>query len=99
MMMKQPAWLDYEHLVASIYADLDENAVIERNDKIRGLETGSERQIDVSIRTTVAGHDVLIIVQAKDQRRPADVNVVGEFLSVIRDVRAAKGVLICSSGF
>ena len=97
--MTQPAWLDYEQLVASIYADLEENAVVIHDDKIQGSESGGERQIDVSIRTSIAGHDVLIIVQAKDHERPADISVVGEFLSVIRDVRAAKGVLICSGGF
>jgi hypothetical protein len=58
-----------------------------------------QQQIDVSIRTSVAGHEILIIVQAKDLVRPADVNVVGEFQAVIRDVPAAKGVLTCSSGF
>jgi hypothetical protein len=41
----------------------------------------------------------LIIVQVKDLARPADVNVVGEIQSVIRDVRAAKGVLIFSGDF
>jgi hypothetical protein len=92
-------WLDYQKLAADIYADLEAAAVVTHDDKIRGVESGIERQIDVSIRTTVAGHQILIIVQAKDHVRPVDVNVVGEFQSVIHDVRAAKGVLICSGGF
>lgn len=40
-----------------------------------------------------------MIVQAKDYARRADVNVVGTFVSVINDVGANKGVLICSGGF
>lgn len=97
--MGQTDWLDYQKLAAEIYADLEKNAVVTHDEKIKGIETGIDRQIDVSIRTSVAGHEVLIIVQAKDLSRPADVNVVGEFHSVIKDVRAAKGVLICSGGF
>jgi len=69
------------------------------DDKILGVESHIERQIDVSIRTTIAGHEILVIVQAKHLSRPADVNVVGEFKAVIEDVRASKGVLVCSSGF
>lgn len=94
-----PDWLDYQKLAASIYADFEKNAAVVHNDRIQGIDSGIDRQIDVSIRTTVAGHEILIIVQAKDLGRPADVNVVGEFKAVIEDVRAAKGVLVCSGGF
>lgn len=97
--MEQSDWLDYQKLAADIYADLEQNATVTHDDRIRGLDSGIDRQIDVSIRTAVAGHEILIIVQAKDLARPADINVVGEFHAVIKDVRAAKGVLICSGGF
>lgn len=97
--MPDPEWLDYQQLAASIYSELEPNAVVRHDDKIRGVTSGIERQIDVSIRTAVAGHELLIIVQAKALARPADVNVVGEFHAVIQDVQAAKGVLICSAGF
>ena len=67
---------------------------------IRSLapKSGIKRQIDVSSRTDVAGHPILIVVQAKDLSRPADVNVVGEFAAVIDDVHASKCVLSCSGG-
>ncbi len=97
--MAKSDWLDYQKLAAEIYTELENNAVVTHDEKIRGIESGTDRQIDVSIRTNVAGHDLLIIVQTKDLSRPADVNIVGEFNAVIRDVRAAKGVLICSAGF
>jgi hypothetical protein len=92
-------WLEYEELAARIYADLEPQARVKHNDMIKGQESGIERQIDVSIRDTIAGHEILVIVQARKRSRPADVNVVGEFASVIRDVRASKGVLICNAGF
>ena len=92
-------WLEFEKLAAQIYSELQPNAQVKHNDKIKGLETGIERQIDVSIRSEIAGHKILIIVQAKDWKEPADVNAVGEFASVVKDIRAQKGVLICRGGF
>jgi Restriction endonuclease len=86
-------------MVADIYADLEPQAKVTHDDKIMGFESRIMRQIDVSVRTALAGHEILVIIQAKELSRPADVNVVGEFLSVIRDVRADKGVLICSGGY
>jgi Restriction endonuclease len=94
-----PEWLDYQELVAAIYRDFSPGAVVTHDDRILGAETGAMRQIDVSIRADLGGHRILMIIQAKDLGRPADVNVVGEFESVIKDVRASKGVLICSGGF
>lgn len=94
-----PDWLDYQQLAAAIYRDLSPDAVVTHNDSILGLHSGAKRQIDVSVRADIGGHTILIIVQAKDLGRPADVNVVGEFKAVINDVRASKGVLICSAGF
>lgn len=40
-----------------------------------------------------------MIVQAKNHKKPADIKIVGEFDSVIRDLRASKGISICSVGF
>src|ERR1700730_17917213 len=94
-----PDWLDYQELAAAIYRDLSPNAVVTHDDSIVGLNSGAKRQIDVSIRADLGGHGILIIVQAKDLSRPADVTVVDEFKSVIDDVRASKGVLICRGGF
>src|SRR5205814_835056 len=54
---------------------------------------------DVSIKLTVEGQDVLIAVQARDKKRPADINTVGEFFAVLQDINASKGILICNAGF
>ncbi|NQU30067.1 MAG: restriction endonuclease [Anaerolineae bacterium] len=92
-------WLDFEKMIAQIYQTLSPNATVIHNDAILGVESGIERQVDVSIRFREAGCDFLVIVQAKTNSRPLDVNTVGEFASVIKDVRASKGVLICNAGF
>jgi hypothetical protein len=97
--MQDRSWLDYQELAAEIYASIEPNADVRHDDRIMGHDSGIERQIDISLRSSVAGHDILVVVQARLLGRPADVNVVGEFASVVKDVRAAKGVLICSSGY
>lgn len=93
------SWREFEELAAQIYRELSPDAVVTHDDKIQGFESETLRQIDVSIRFKIAAHDLLTIIQAKDIGRPADLNVVGEFATVIRDVRANKGILICRSGF
>jgi hypothetical protein len=74
-------------------------AEVKRNDFIYGHLTEANRQIDVSIRWAAGEDQYLTIVQAKDHARPADIKVVDEFLSVIKDVQATGGILICRSGF
>ncbi len=92
-------WRVFEELVAHIYRELSPNAAVNHNDHILGKASQVERQIDVSIRHTIAGHNLLTIVQARDYKKPADINDVGEFASVIEDVGANKGILVCKGGF
>ncbi|HEX5118817.1 MAG TPA: restriction endonuclease [Pseudonocardiaceae bacterium] len=96
---KRPQWLEYEKLAAKIISELSPHASVQHNDHIVGRESESRRQIDVAARWTDGQSDRLLIVQVRDYKRHADVNVVGEFRSVIQDVRADRGVLICSGGF
>lgn len=93
--VKKIDWKSYEELAAAIYGKLDPNAIVKHDDRVYGYDTEEERQIDVSIRSKVAGHDILVIVQARDRKRAPNVNDVGEFADVVRDVRAHKGVMVC----
>jgi hypothetical protein len=89
----------FEDLIFRIYKELEPLAMIMKNDKIRGIESGIEREIDISVRKKIADHEILMIIQAKDHKKRADVKIIGEFDSVIRDVRASRGILICNAGF
>lgn len=78
------------------YVDFD----VKKNDKILGKQSSLEREIDISISGKIGDSELLYIVSCKDRgKRPADVTILGEFSSVIIDVGAAKGFLICTSGF
>ncbi len=84
----------YEKL-KSFYKDFE----VTFDDKIMGKESKIERQIDTSVKGKVNGIDLLYLVQCKDHARPADITKIGEFSSVIRDVGASKGFLVCAGGF
>ena len=86
-------------MVYKIYKELESHADLRWNDYIMGQDSKIERQIDISIRSKIANHNLLIIIQAKDQKRSADVNMVHVFEGVIKDVGAQKGILICNTGF
>src|SRR6266536_4317487 len=76
------------------------DSTVTLNDRVRGTQSGIDREIDISIRTASAAGELLQIVQCKDRKkRPADINILGEFSSAIKDVVAAKGFLFCTSGF
>jgi hypothetical protein len=94
-----PRWREFENLAEKILAELHPMATVKRNDFIYGRLTETKRQIDVSIRWNSGDDEYLTIVQAKDHGRRANIKVVDEFLSVIKDVGATGGILICRSGF
>jgi Restriction endonuclease len=90
----------YEQFVYDKFREFFPNSAVTRNDRIAGRQSGLEREIDISIKTDVDGKEILYIVQCKDRgKRPADIIILGEFSAVIRDIGAAKGFLICTSGF
>ncbi len=91
---------EYERFVYEKFRRLFADSEVRLNDKILGKDSGLEREIDISISTNIGLDRLLYIVQCKDRaKRPADIVILGEFSSVIKDVGAAKGFLICTSGF
>jgi len=90
---------EYEHFIFDKFKVLFANYTLTLNDKIIGKQSGIKREIDISIKGIIQNFDVLFLVQCKDHNRPADINIIGEFSSVIKDLGAQKGYLICKSGF
>lgn len=98
-MSARPVWADYEALAHEIVSELAPFAVVTHNEYIVGHQSEARRQIDITVRWRQADEENLMIVQVKDYKRKADLITVGEFSSVVRDVQAQKGILICSGGF
>lgn len=88
-------WIKYEELAAIIYEKIEPNSIVKHDDKIYGNLSERYRQIDISIRSHVAGHEILVIVDAKDRTRAPDVNTIENFSKTMEDVAASRGVIIC----
>lgn len=90
---------EYEQFVFEKFERLFADGIVTKNDHICGHLSGLNREIDVSVRQFVDDISLLYIAQCKDWKTPVDIKVLGEFSAVIQDVRAAKGFLLCTSGF
>ena len=97
--MALPDWKKLEHLAAEIQRQLSPSSTISHNVKIAGKSSGVDRQIDVLIEDRVGQFPIQIAIECKDHNTPADINVVGEFHSLLQDTRISKGVLVCPGGF
>jgi hypothetical protein len=89
----------YERFVFEKLQRLFPEASVKLNDRIPGVNSGLLREIDVSIRIAFQDTQLLYIVQCKDWSNPVDINTLGAFSAVMLDVGAAKGFLLCTSGF
>lgn len=94
-----PDWKIFEGIVAQIHRTLSPNAKVTHDDKISGHDSKKMRQIDISIQQNIGPHSILIIVQCKKYKSKIDVNDVGEFITVVKDVRANMGVMVSNAGF
>jgi hypothetical protein len=95
-------WLEFEKLTAKVYSIINknENGIVKHNDSIIGVNSNRNRQIDVSIRYLLPGsHSILIIISCKNYKKKPNIKLIDEFVGLLQDVRANKGVLICKSGF
>jgi hypothetical protein len=98
--MTLPKWKEFERLVYELQKSLaPDSAIVTPDDYISGHDSKIARQIDISIKAQVANYQILAVIDCKDYNTPVDVNEVGEFASVVRDVRANKGAMIASHGF
>lgn len=93
------AGAEYEQIVAGIHREFAGDAQVTENEFITGRLSGKPRQIDVAIRSTIAGHKLLVIVECKDYRRSVGIDKVEELIGKVEDVGAATGVLVSNSGF
>ena len=100
MTNQREKWRRYEDLVARIQRELAPlGAEITQDERIVGVFSEVQRQIDVAVRITVDGRQLLTVIDAKDRARPIDVKAVEEFMGLVEDVEANKGILVASNGF
>jgi hypothetical protein len=92
-------WQKFERLTEKIMQDLAPHAQIKWDDHILGEDSEILRQIDVSVRWKDGDDEHLLIIDAKDWSKPADVGDIEKFAGMVKDVRAGRGILVCNAGF
>jgi hypothetical protein len=92
-------WRDYEHYIHKQFRRIFPEADIKHDVKRHGHLSETERQIDIYITGALAGFDVDIAVDCKYFSSNIDVKAVDSFVSMLRDVRANKGVMITNEGY
>ncbi len=97
--MTSPKWKKFEKVVYEIQKTLAQDADVKLDDSLYGHDSKQNRQIDISIKRSIGQYKLLIIIDCKDYDKPLDVKDIGEFATVLRDVKANKGAMISSQGF
>lgn len=93
---------EYERYVEELLRHLEFGpaAVIRRDDSIPGVRQPGEYQIDISVRSKVAGKiDFLLIVECKNWIRPVDRPVVQKIVQTRDAVAAHKAAVVSPVGF
>jgi hypothetical protein len=66
---------------------------------LRDRISGQKREVDIVIEAEVAGHDIVISVECREQGRPATVTWVEEMWSKHEDLPTDRLILVSVSGF
>jgi hypothetical protein len=65
---------EFQRLIAAIETNLAPlGAVVTESKLVKDVHSGTEREIDIAIESTVGPHPVLIAIECRDHGRPADV--------------------------
>jgi hypothetical protein len=92
-------WKEYEREIEDYFRAEYPSANITANAKILGRLSNTERQIDLLIDEQVCDWSLKIAIDAKNHNRKIDVKDVEEFLGLVRDIGAHKGVMISTEGY
>jgi hypothetical protein len=96
--ISDPDWQRFEQLVARIYLAYCRDADVNWSEKLID-NSGTERQVDVTIRAKIDPYAVLGIVECKYKKRPASISDVEALVTKKRDLNAGFAVMVSRNGF
>jgi len=92
-------WKKYEKEIFEIFRNEYPDAEITLDAKIVGRYSKRSRQIDILIEQYVAGNRLRIAIDAKFFNKKIDVKTVENYISMLNDIEAHKGLLITNVGY
>lgn len=91
---------DLERLVSILEKTLSKYQIkIKSPDYIEGINSGSNREIDISLRGKIGSANVLIILECRDRKKKQQVAWIEQIASKKEDVEAHKAIAVTSTGF
>jgi hypothetical protein len=91
---------EFQRLIAAIERELAPlGAVVTESKLVKDLRTGTEREVDIAIESTVAQHSIMITIGCRDHGRPADIQWIDALVGKYRDLPVDKVVAVSRSGF
>lgn len=87
-----------EDIVAEFCNDIHK-ARVSKNIKIIGMDSKTERQIDVLIEGRYDIFDVRIVIESKNHASPIGVEIIESFKTKLRDIKGDLGIIVCPVGF
>ncbi len=90
---------EFQKLVVFIKKHAAEGATVTESKLLRDHVTGAEREVDICVESTIAGHPVIVSIECRDRIRRADVRWVEEMKGKHERLSTNALVLVSRSGF
>lgn len=89
----------FQKVVRVLHQAIAGEATVDESGFLIDSDTGEEREVDVVIRTTTAGHELIVAIEATATGRKADVIWVEAMLKKHEKLPSSKLVLVSEAGF
>lgn len=89
----------FQQTIPMVHEHLAGDATVEESAMLPQRTTGELREVDVVIRSLVAGHEVVVSVEARAASRKADLPWVESMIAKHADLPTSQLVLVSESGF
>lgn len=92
-------WKEYEQRICEEFKVRYPDCDPLWNVHLPGTLSGTQRQIDILIKSTLYGQPFTTVIDAKMYNKPIDVKSVEEFLGLLKDVGANRGLMVTTQGY
>jgi hypothetical protein len=92
-------WKEYENRVFKYFKARFSNCKFDRNIKILGRFSKTQREIDILLTSTVFGCSMQLVIECKNWQSKLDVSDIGSFIDKLNDIGISKGIMISRLGY
>jgi hypothetical protein len=93
------AWRKYESKVLDKFKNEFPYADLKLNQKVLGTQSKTLRQVDILIKGSILGKDILGAIECKYLNKKIDIKVVDAFIGFLQDIEGNVGFIITNKGY